>query len=1042
MQADTQNQAAGIGRNLTVIDALLRQAQLRPWAPAYIDQEVTLSFRDLLTSARRGAAWMHGQGVRPGDTVAVPLDTHPASARMALELMYAIAYAGAVTLPLFPEVPGHARVELLERFGAQWLVANEAPASCGARALDPQRFDPADARLDKGAVPRADRPEAPFAYLFTSGTTSTAKVMLPTHEQFYGNVYAGSVGARVNHADRHLPPVPWPSNVGMRYLFRNHAVGAAVVAALIPETRTELGALLARFGVTRMSASPWQIRRLLQSPEPAVALPPLRDVLVVGAFISQAEIHAARAAISPNLAVIYGCNEVGLLATLRPGEDTSGGCVGTMPPDVEGCVDDGRGGRLVPGEIGELGFRTARMCTEYVGNPQATRERFRDGWFFPGDVGSIDAQGRVYLRGRSQEVINYGGLKIWPEDIEAVIKEHPAIGDAALAGLPDAQSGEKPVAFLVPRVSVTGQPEPAFFENELRKFCAARLDATRIPVLFVTVAEIPRNEAGKIRRDALITAYQQGRAALSAESSSIKPADSVLSVPQDAAQIATIVDSLAYYAASQPARPAYLDALGEVTYGQLYAAVRRTAAWLASQGVLAGHTVALPLDTTPSLAPRALEMFYAIAYLGATTLPLYPEVPLENRLSLIGRYAAHWLIAGGATQVAGARVLDPRGFDRNDALYDSLPAPRGDAPDTPVVHLFTSGTTGDPKVLLPTHAQLHGNVLSAAQAVGTDSHDRQLGAIPWPSGIGLRYLLRAHSVGAALVSVPVGDTREVLGATLRKFGVTRIYLSPWQLRRLLQSPAPAQSWPALRSIQVTGAFVSADEISQVRERLSPNMLVSYGCNELGSATVLWPDEAMPGPGCVGRLVPGMEMRVDDEQGDPLKAGGTGELGFRAPWMCTGYLANAPATSERFRGGWIYPGDIGSVDAKGYVYLRGRTQEVINYGGLKIWPEDVESVLKQHPDIFDAALAGLPDRQSGEKPVAFIVPRMPLSGPLGASLAEDALQRFCSAHIDSTRVPSLFVAVAQIPRNESGKIMRQALVAAYQQARTALTGQTG
>lgn len=498
---------------------------------------------------------------------------------------------------------------------------------------------------------------------------------------------------------------------------------------------------------------------------------------------------------------------------------------------------------------------------------------------------------------------------------------------------------------------------------------------------------------------------------------------------------ATIVGSLAHYAACQPDNPAYVDPRGTASYGELFAAARRLAAWLQHAGVQPGDTVALPLDTMPALARPALEMLYAIAYAGATILPFYPEVPLESRLALLARYRAHWLIASGAPpQVAGATVLDPRGA----GVQDGAAAVRHDLPQTPSVYLFTSGTTGNPKALLPTHAQLHGNVLSAARAVGTDSADRQLASVAWPSGIGLRYLLRAHAVGAASVSAPFDDTRSGLGAVLERFGVTRIYLSPWQLRRLLQSRAPARPWPALRSIQATGAFVSSEEIAEVRERLSPNFVVSYGCNELGSVTVLGPQDA-PASGGVGRLVPGMEVRVDGARGKPLAIGETGELGFRAPWMCTAYVGNPQATQERFRDGWVYPGDIGSVDAAGCLTLRGRTQEVINYGGLKIWPEDVEAMLKQHPDILDAALVGLPDPQAGETPAAFLVPRVPLDGPLPASLTEAELKKFCGTRIDATRVPPLFVAVAHIPRNESGKIMRGALAEAYLEARPALVG---
>ncbi|HEX4329914.1 MAG TPA: long-chain fatty acid--CoA ligase [Burkholderiales bacterium] len=478
----------------------------------------------------------------------------------------------------------------------------------------------------------------------------------------------------------------------------------------------------------------------------------------------------------------------------------------------------------------------------------------------------------------------------------------------------------------------------------------------------------------------------------------------------------TTVDSLVHYAQAVPQQAAYVDELGTVTYAELWAAAQRRAAWLASRGVRSGEAVALAFESNAIGARRDLELLYAVAFLGATTLPLFPDVPQAACVALIERFAASWLIAGGAPpRVATASTLDPRGYDTAAEAGDVA---RGDRPEAGAVYLFTSGTTGAPKVLLPTQAQLHGNVLAAALAVGTDSADRQLGSIPWPSVVGMRYLLRAHAVGAAFVSAPVGETREAMGEILARFGITRLYLSPWQLRRLLQSPVPARPWPALRSIQVTGAFISPQEVEQIRSSLSPHLFVSYGCNELGSATLLASGETMPEPGCVGRPLPGMEVRVHGAQGEALGPGVTGELGFRADWMCTGYVGNPQATRERFRDGWFYPGDIGSIGADGRVYLRGRQGDVINYGGLKVWPEDIEAVLKRCPDLADAAVVGLPDPMAGQVPVAFVVARGPLS--------PQAVRGFCATHIEAARIPPHFRVIDSIPRNANGKVLREFL----------------
>jgi long-chain acyl-CoA synthetase len=263
-----------------------------------------------------------------------------------------------------------------------------------------------------------------------------------------------------------------------------------------------------------------------------------------------------------------------------------------------------------------------------------------------------------------------------------------------------------------------------------------------------------------------------------------------------------------------------------------------------------------------------------------------------------------------------------------------------------------------------------------------------------------------------------------------RFGVTRVFASPWQVRRLLQSPSPALPLPPLRSLNVAGAMITPTEIEAARAALTPNLLIDYGCSEVGPLAMVQPGAVVPRPGCVGLLLPGVQSRVSGAQGEMLAPGEPGELGFRAAWMCSGYVDNPQATAEHFRYGWFYPGDTGSVDAQGNVHLLGRSGDLINYGGKKIWPDDIEAVLKQHPDVHDAALVGLPDPQAGEVPAAFVVLRTAAAGALSARLEETQLRAFCAARIDATRLPRYFFLATQIPRNEAGKIMRQTLIEAH------------
>jgi acyl-CoA synthetase (AMP-forming)/AMP-acid ligase II len=486
-------------------------------------------------------------------------------------------------------------------------------------------------------------------------------------------------------------------------------------------------------------------------------------------------------------------------------------------------------------------------------------------------------------------------------------------------------------------------------------------------------------------------------------------------------QTETIVEALARHAVVMPAQPAYIDGQGSLSHAELWTAARRRAAWMFRQGVRPGEVVALAFEPDTFSARRAIENLYAVAYLGAVALPLYPEVPQAACVEVMTLLGAQWLVACGAPpRVAQARSVDPRGFEAVPGNFEVDEAPRGDRRDGEALYSFTSGTSGFPKALLFTHAQLHDNCLHNSRASGLQADDRQISAIPWPSLVALRYMICAHVAGGALVAAGVGETREEVALTVQRYHVTRLAVSPWQLRRLLRGPVPATPMPPLRSMLVAGAVVSPEEIRAGCEAFETDVYVGYGCNEVGAITRMPPGDAAPG--CVGGPTPGMEVRVEDARGNSLPPGQSGELAFRSPWMCTEYVRNPEATRRHFRNGWFYPGDIGCIDQQGNLWLQGRSVDVINCGGLKIWPEDVEAVLMKHPSIVDAAVAGLPDPMAGQVAAAFVV--------TSGVLTEQDLRMFCALQMEAGRIPPHIVVVGSIPRNAAGKILRQALVDTY------------
>jgi acyl-coenzyme A synthetase/AMP-(fatty) acid ligase len=268
----------------------------------------------------------------------------------------------------------------------------------------------------------------------------------------------------------------------------------------------------------------------------------------------------------------------------------------------------------------------------------------------------------------------------------------------------------------------------------------------------------------------------------------------------------------------------------------------------------------------------------------------------------------------------------------------------------------------------------------------------------------MRYVFRAHCVGATYVSVKFPETRRGLAELIAAHGITIMTASPAQVRPLLQEGgAPVE----LRVLSVGGAPFAASELRKARESLCRNTHIQYGSNETGPIAILYPEDPPGEDGCVGRPLP-----------DVLCESVDGELRFRVPWMPGSYVDNPEASAARFRDGWFHPGDLGSIDADGFVTLRGRTDDVINYGGVKILPSAIEAVLREHPGVADVAVVGLTFPLMGEVPVAFVVPR--------GNSSRHAVEDFCRARIDATRLPHAFVRVESIPRNASGKVDREAL----------------
>ncbi len=417
---------------------------------------------------------------------------------------------------------------------------------------------------------------------------------------------------------------------------------------------------------------------------------------------------------------------------------------------------------------------------------------------------------------------------------------------------------------------------------------------------------------------------------------------------------------------------------------------------LRAGGVLPGAPVAVMLPNGPSV----VEALFGVWQAGAVYVPINPRsaAPEVDRLVL---------------EVDPAAVVTVDGVDERPGTrrYDA---------DTALVQ-FTSGTTGRPKAVLLRHSgvlRLLDGVIAKLRPPGTASR-----AAPMPNLVpvslslwaGIYNVLFALRVGAPVVLMDEFEPLE-FAALVRRFEIRSTVLPPAAMTALADDERVTDLAP-LRFVRSITAPLSPVQARRFRQRFDVPVLNGYGQTEIGGEIIGWSVDDLREHGdaklgSVGRPHEGVEVR----------AGTGGELQVRTPALAAGYADGADLSDRLTTDGWFRTGDVGRVDAEGFVWIDGRLSDVVNRGGLKVFPAEVEEVLRLAPGVADAAVVGIPDERLGEVPWAFLVAAV--DGP-PPSVAE--LEALCREHLAPYKMPVRFEAVDALPRNEVGKVQKAALV---------------
>ncbi|HMN45084.1 MAG TPA: class I adenylate-forming enzyme family protein [Povalibacter sp.] len=498
-----------------------------------------------------------------------------------------------------------------------------------------------------------------------------------------------------------------------------------------------------------------------------------------------------------------------------------------------------------------------------------------------------------------------------------------------------------------------------------------------------------------------------------------------------------IADLIHAHAVQRPQHPALVRDDTVLRYGELDALMDRIAAALQRDGVRAGESIAI-------CATASVE--YGVVFLGAlragvVVAPLAPSSTPESLGIMLRDCGAKSVFLDQSTAAAidAAQVPVPRisldGSPAGQPLSawlappDAKPQPVTIDPAAPFNIIYSSGTTGAPKGIVQAHRMRWAHVRRAAGS-GYDTQAVTLCSTPLYSNTTLVSFFPALAGGGTVVLMPKFDATKFLQLA-QKHRATHAMLVPVQYQRLMDLPDfDRYDLGSFRMKFCTSAPFSAALKRDILRRWPGGLTEYYGMTEGGGTCILAAHEFPSKLHTVGRPAEGHDIRLIDEQGNEVAAGDIGEVVGRSPAaMMNGYFNQPQKTSEaewydRDGNRFIRTGDVGRFDAEGFLTLMDRKKDMIISGGFNIYPSDLEAVLFQHDAVKDAAVVGVPSREWGETPVAFVELQA------GRSDAPEAIRQWVNQRVGKTQRLSALEIVSSLPRSAIGKVLKRELRDGY------------
>lgn len=506
-------------------------------------------------------------------------------------------------------------------------------------------------------------------------------------------------------------------------------------------------------------------------------------------------------------------------------------------------------------------------------------------------------------------------------------------------------------------------------------------------------------------------------------------------------QLRTFVDVVRQHAARQPDATAMICEGRRVDYAGLNRVSNQVAHGLQAAGIRPGDRVAY----LGKESEHYYTLLFGAAKSGAVLVPINWRLAADEVDHILRDSGSRLLFVDSVAEATAARLapelpslgaviqLDEPGAPGAGFVSWISVQPETNVlgrvtPDTPLLQMYTSGTTGLPKGVVLAHRSFFAvrNALAAADSNWIDFYPSDVSLIGM-AGFhigGIWWASQGFAAGATNVVMREFTTAGAV-ELIRSLGVTTACLVPAMMRLLLVEPGVSSSdFATLRKVIYGGAPISAALLAKCVEGFGCEFAQIYGLTETGNtAMCLPPADHTPDSGkmqAAGRAYPGFDVKIADASGNPLPVGSVGEVWLRTPAAMLEYWNLPEATARTLVDGWVVTGDAGVLDEDGYLFIRDRIKDMIIVAGENVYPAEIEHVIGRHPKVAESAVVGVPDDRWGEVVHAFVV------AVEGESLSERELALFLKGKLATFKQPLRYEFLEKVPRNPSGKILRREL----------------